>query len=339
MGDEWFRYDGLGRVTEGTAVRADGVRGRQTYRYDGFGNLDQIWTAGVGYSQRHDLAHTNRITTANYDAAGNQISWGAGPLVYQYTYSPFNQIHLVSGGSPPVTRFYGYTADGERIASYASDTDVITHTLARPRGRVVREYEQISYTGAWSWKQDLVWGGNGLLATIDSQGTSDTTTSTTWGAPASSPAPHKSEEARHNYYPFGEEATAPYADPNRIKFTGHERDLEPRRPDHRRPGLHARPLLQPEPGALPERGPHRGPARTVPELQPICLHARQPGQPGGSPWPQRAGVPRRDHRDCPLSTHRRLVADLDGGTSAHHYRSTQGGAKSEAGRGSRASNW
>ncbi len=48
VGNDWYRYDGLGRVKEGTAWRSDGTRGRQTYRYDGFGNLKGIWTAGVG---------------------------------------------------------------------------------------------------------------------------------------------------------------------------------------------------------------------------------------------------------------------------------------------------
>ncbi len=33
------------------------------------------------------------------------------------------------------------------------------------------------------------------------------------------------ELARHAYYPFGEEATDPFADSTRMKFTGHERDL------------------------------------------------------------------------------------------------------------------
>ena len=90
---------------------------------------------------------------------------------------------------------------------------------------MVREYEQVSYTGAWSWKQDLVWGGNGLLATIDSQGTTRHHHVDHLGSPRLVTNSSRFEEARHNYYPFGEEATDPFADPNRIKFTGHERDL------------------------------------------------------------------------------------------------------------------
>ncbi len=51
-----------------------------------------------------------------------------------------------------MTRFHAYTAEGERIASYASDTDVITHTFRDLDGRVVREYGQVSLDGTWSWK-------------------------------------------------------------------------------------------------------------------------------------------------------------------------------------------
>jgi RHS repeat-associated protein len=225
IGSDWYRYDGLGRVKEGTAWRSDGTQGRQTYQYDGFGNLTRIWTAGAGARTLDVSPATNRLSGASYDGAGNQTSWGSGALEYQYTYSPFNQVRMTTGGAPPVTRFHAYTAAGERIASYAGDTDVITHTFRDLEGRVVREYGQVSLDGSWSWMGDYVWGNRGLVATMDETDYRLHHHVDHLGSPRHVTHPNGFEEARHRYYAFGEESTDPDADPTRIKFTGHERDL------------------------------------------------------------------------------------------------------------------
>ena len=90
-------------------------------------------------------------------------------------------------------------------------------------GKPLREY---TYNGSsWSWSKDYIWRQGKAPAVIDSAGTrhfaldhlgtvrlitNSDTGKTVWGY--------------HAYYPFGEEAATTW-DAERIKFTGHERDL------------------------------------------------------------------------------------------------------------------
>ena len=225
IGSDWYLYDGLRRLKDGTA--SQGVK-EQTYAYDGFGNLTSVTTVGVGTQMIGVSATTNRLSGSSYDASGNQLSWGSGGETFSYAYYPTNQIREITGGSPYAARIYGYTADGERIGAYSNlDPDAgITYTLRDHEGHVLRRY--LESNGVWTWKEDYIWGPRGLLATdgatdgikhytLDHLGSPRLVTSGgSWGG---------YQLARHDYYPFGQEATSPAQDSERIKFTGQERDL------------------------------------------------------------------------------------------------------------------
>ena len=116
---------------------------------------------------------------------------------------------------------YVYTADDERLWMYNLAANTSRWTLRDLGGKVLREYLN---NGTWSVGTDYIYRDGLLLAAetqtgqrhfhLDHLGTPRLITRGS-GYPA----------AYHVYYPFGEEATAFNQDSERMKLTGHERDL------------------------------------------------------------------------------------------------------------------
>jgi len=220
VGPNWYLYDGLGRLKQGTAQLGNGSPSARSYQYDGFGNLTSLDGRAI------NVNHTNnRLTGSSYDAAGNELSWGTGGLTYSYAYYPTNQIRKITGGSPAVTRVYHYTADGERIgASSTAWIDAgLTYTIRDLEGHVLRRF--LEHNGVWKWKEDYIWGPTGLLATVSPREGTKHYVNDHLGSPRLVCDRCAHTLAKHNYYPYGEEATYSQLDRERIKFTGHERDL------------------------------------------------------------------------------------------------------------------
>jgi RHS repeat-associated protein len=117
---------------------------------------------------------------------------------------------------------YFYTADDERIWSYNVPENRSRWTLRDLGNQVLREYA--SNNGSWGIASDYIYRDGLLLAAetpagpkhfhLDHLGTPRLITNSTG-----------QQTAYHVYYPFGEEATAFNQDTERMKFTGHERDL------------------------------------------------------------------------------------------------------------------
>ncbi len=193
-----------------------GTQKQQSYTFDAFGNLTNI--AGTIGRATPTSAQTNRLngTGTVYDAAGNLTNWNGA--VYQY--DAFNQmIHMTSGTEDWV---YLYTADDERLWSYNVAKNTSRWALRDLGGKVLREYQNDG--GRWSAGTDYIYRDGLLLVAetpagrrhfhLDHLGTPRLITRAS-GYPA----------GYHVYYPFGEEATAFNQDTERMKFTGHERDL------------------------------------------------------------------------------------------------------------------
>lgn len=222
-----FVYDGFGRLTSGTVAA-----GRtQSYTYDAFGNLRTITTDGTVISIGADPA-TNRLSrphdpvtgqaynvSAQYDAAGNLTSADAlGSFVYDGT-----GMVKESTNAQSVRTVYVYTPDDERIATVRPGLGKWDYTVRGPDQKVLR---RISRTGSnWSWEEDYVYRGGTLLAAevpgpdktlhfhVDHLGTPRLITGN-GGA----------EVSRHTYFPFGAEVQPAPQSPERMRFTGHERD-------------------------------------------------------------------------------------------------------------------
>jgi RHS repeat-associated protein len=225
IGANYYRYDRVSRLTEGTAEYVSGSNHkRQTYAYDTYGNLKTITTIVDGLvTNTQTLApspSTNRLTNAGttYDESGNLTAWPT----WSYTHDGLDMMLTHNNGSK--TYRFLYTADDERVATFDATLNRWAWRLRGLDNKVLREYR--NQGGIWSWQKDWIHRGGALLATdqpsigirhfaLDHLGTPRLITSST-GATV----------ATHNYYPFGEEATSETQDAEVMKFTGHERDTE-----------------------------------------------------------------------------------------------------------------
>jgi RHS repeat-associated protein len=229
MGTAWFEYDALSRVKAG-AVFPDplggGTQQKQTYAFDNYGNLQSISTqVGTGTPTTRytsTSASTNRLTGAvAYDAAGNLTSWN-GAL---YEYDAFDQMTRMVNGSEEW--LYMYTADDERFWSFKPADGVYSRydrfTLRGLDGEVLREFANPNYT--WTSWQDYVYRDGQLLANYLSSGQRRHFHLDHLGSPRLVTNNAGFQVNYHAYFPFGEEATAFDPSTDRMKFTGHERDL------------------------------------------------------------------------------------------------------------------
>ena len=151
---------------------------------------------------------------------GNLTAWNGAT----YEYDAFDQMkHMVNGGQEWL---YMYDADDERLWSFqvGGPSRFDRFTLRGPDGKVLRTHEATGYNWTGSVVEDDIYRGGLLLAAetttgvhhfhLDHLGTPRLITNAAGGY-----------VDYHLYYPFGEEATAFNQDTERMKFTGHERDL------------------------------------------------------------------------------------------------------------------
>jgi RHS repeat-associated protein len=222
-GNAYFLYDPVSRIKNGLLYLGAGAAGATAtfdHAYDGFGNLQSL-TANSVVRNTPTAATTNRLTgSVTYDAAGNLTYWNGA----SYSYDRFGSMwRMVSGTEDWL---YMYTADDERLWSFKVAGNTSRWTLRDLDGKVLREYQNLA--GTWSVQRDYVYRGSQLLAAhtpdaapknlvqfhLDHLGTPRAVTNT-----------NGARIAYHVYYPFGEEATSFSQDTERMKFTGHERDL------------------------------------------------------------------------------------------------------------------
>ncbi|HSS18884.1 MAG TPA: RHS repeat-associated core domain-containing protein [Pyrinomonadaceae bacterium] len=150
QGSDWFAYDKVGRVVEGTSLDAGGKKRR--YSYDAFGNVTDYQTyanvtAGGGNPALVDNFVTNSQSTTNrlnlsYDGAGNALGLAGQPALY--TYDAVNMVKYAPGFT------YLYTSDDERIWSLdkaaLSGTDKLWVDDNLPTGAVASGSNE-----GWNW--------------------------------------------------------------------------------------------------------------------------------------------------------------------------------------------
>jgi RHS repeat-associated protein len=206
----------------------------QVATYDAFGNVMSL-SAGPRTLQTPVNASTNQLTGGAYDGAGNLKSWNEGPPTYNiahYDYDELNQLKHFTVGSQEW--LYMYDADDERVWTYQANVNprFDRWTLRGLDGKVKRTFELTNYQWTNSWTGSNLWEDyvyrDGLLLSssldtgerrhmdVDHLGTVRLITNRFGLQPT-----------YHVYLPYGEESTATFsaADTERMKFTGHERDL------------------------------------------------------------------------------------------------------------------
>jgi RHS repeat-associated protein len=220
IGSHRYSYDLESRITFSNL----GSLGTQGFSYDRYGNRTRIVKAGVAYDYPAGPS-TNRLTGngAVYDDAGNQVRISDSTIALQnYAYDPFNM--MVSVQSSSYAANYIYTADDERFVEIDTSGSGImaTYTLRGLGGEVLRRFEHVWGTG-WFWEKDYVHRGGSMLAAVTVEGVQHFHLDHL-GTPRLITNSAGAEISRHTYFPFGEEANILSQDPERLKFTGHERD-------------------------------------------------------------------------------------------------------------------
>lgn len=251
----WATYDKVSRLLT-IAPRGwtlNGSQYMQRYSYDAFGNLTKVEklrctsspctnlaTQTILSTRTMDInAATNRLNASpgagkeggTYDAAGNMTQWvwtGESGSKPTYEYDALNQVRRRKAGTT-LKAEYAYTVDGERAREYDVASDTYTYTIRGLDKQVRRLFTNAPGIGgarAWSFKDHIRRDGQMLASysptegvrhyDLDHLGTVRYVTNRC-----------KQEVAWHAYYGYGEEAE-PFdtTDKERVRFTGHERDLQ-----------------------------------------------------------------------------------------------------------------
>lgn len=226
MGNASFVYDSLSRVTSSMVYPgpySSGTAHTQGQAYDIYGNITSVTTGG-GVSGTPTSAATNRLTGAvTYDGAGNLTSWNGAT----YEYDAFNQMKRFKSGSEEW--LYMYTADDERFWEFkvGANPRFDRFTLRGLDGKPLRVYANSGYT--FGNFEDHVYRHGMVVATLGSNGAVQHLHPDHLGTPRliSDATGRADTVGFHSYYPFGQELAGTYNPffTNRMRFTGHERDL------------------------------------------------------------------------------------------------------------------
>lgn len=218
IGGKSFAYDAGSRIVSATVPTA-GAQPYQAFTYDVFGNLVSIFRgAGPGsgsYVNYTPDPTTNRLQGASYDDSGNL-------LIYQgstYTWDVLGQATSIDTGSEAWT--HTYDAAGERVWSFrTSPSRLDSYALRGQDAKVLSAFTKTGTTYSWEdyvYREGLLLGagysiGGVVHFDVDHLGSVRLETD------GSGVAKYR------DFWPYGEEATPPGGS-ERMKFTGHERDL------------------------------------------------------------------------------------------------------------------
>lgn len=229
MNTDTFVYDKVSRLTA-ASLTVGGFAHTQAYAFDVLGNMTSVTTDGSPLS--FAIAGTsNRIGNSgwSYDNAGNATGWVGGANTYVATYDPLDKLASMSGLG--INRLYAYDADGERtlIRDINFNPVIYTIDLRDLDQKVIRE---LTYTPsappaqAWSWIKDYVYRSGALLASVGANEGTRHYSLDHLGTPRLLTNRCGQQYALFSYFPFGDEITGGNQDgTERMRFTGHERDL------------------------------------------------------------------------------------------------------------------
>jgi RHS repeat-associated protein len=153
-----YSYDELGRLkTAQTNDLTSANTWKLKYGYDRYGNrleqVPQAGTAAMPLSETPVDPTTNRVTTLQYDNAGNVVNDG----LHSYAFNVLNQLSKVDGSATPFT----YDAAGQRVIKNGT-------VYIYSGGQVIAEYNSAFAT---SPSVEYIYGAGGLLASVVPSGT------------------------------------------------------------------------------------------------------------------------------------------------------------------------
>lgn len=228
IGSASFLYDPVSRLKTANVV-TDPLGATnpltQTFTYDGFGNLTSV--GGSNGRNIPTTTATNRLATVGvgptcevtetyFDSAGNLLCWQGNT----FSYDPLGSVTrtVLSGNEYD----HAYNAAGERLLTYQPGVG-FRWTFRDLGGRVLREIK--NGAGTWTVERDYVYRHGTPVASVQPTGEVYHLHPDHLGSPRLVTRNGALQAALHTYFPYGDEATAINQDTERLKFTGHERDL------------------------------------------------------------------------------------------------------------------
>lgn len=220
IGPSYFTYDKVSRLTASSVNVSQGIAAPlfkdQSHVFDPFGNIQSITTNGTTVNTPTNSA-TNRLAVpSTYNTAGDLTLWQGN--TYEYDALNMMRRYRTAAG---LEWAYLYNVDDERVWTYKTGGTESRWYLRGFDAKVLREYTASS---AWQIANDYIYRDSQLLVSetpvgvrhyhLDHLGTPRLITDVAG-----------TKKAFHAYYPFGQEATVVNQDAERMKFTGHERDL------------------------------------------------------------------------------------------------------------------
>ena len=193
----------------------------QEYTYDAFNNLVKI-ARGTGPGNTPSSTTYDTYLTSNHLTGG--MYNGAGSLTdYQsshYLWDPLEQLTDVDTGSE--TWVHTYDAAGERVWSWrTSSSRIDNYALRGQDGKVLSLFTKSG--AAYTW-EDYVYREGQLLGAQFSTGTVHHFDVDHLGSVRLETDGSGQVQSYRDLWPFGDEATPPTSG-ERMRFTGHERDL------------------------------------------------------------------------------------------------------------------
>jgi RHS repeat-associated protein len=218
IGSNGYLYDPVSRLTSATQWTGEtpggGSLATQTAAYDPYGNITSLSTNGAGPTLTTSTS-TNRLSSATFDSAGSMTSWNLNTYVYE----PLGMTSTITASG--VTTYHIYTADDERAWTFQPGAPS-RWTIRDLDGKVLRELS--NNAGTWFVEKDYVYRDGSLLAAATAAEILHYHPDHL-GSPRLITGAGGVKKSYHLYHPYGAEATAFNQDTERLKFTGHERDL------------------------------------------------------------------------------------------------------------------
>jgi RHS repeat-associated protein len=218
IGQDYYLYDKVSRLKFGTAQAG---AASQSQTFDTFGNLTSLSprTLTTSSTTNRLTAATNPSTTVTYDARGNVTSVDG----MSYEYDALGMLRAMNNATNDWV--YIYTADDERLWSYDLSANNSWWRVRDLGAKVLGEF--VNVNGTWNGVTSFIYRDGVLHGSYSAQRspTHSYYAVDHLGSPRLIVNQSGTMSGNHAYFGFGKESTNPMQDGERMKFTGHERDL------------------------------------------------------------------------------------------------------------------
>lgn len=192
----------------------------ETYEYDVYGNMTTYNGTPIPIAETGGVPN-NRLAAGSYNDRGSLTAHDG----FTFVWDALDQMRGMT--SSTLHRSFAYDAAGERVFIRENAQD--RFTLRGLDAKLLREIRRS--LGQLTWEKDLVWRGGVLLATVGAEEGITHVHVDHLGSTRLLTDRCGQAVATFDLYPFGKTLGDSPQHPQRMRFTGHERDLNARNDD------------------------------------------------------------------------------------------------------------